>query len=148
MDEVEIALEQDAAAADTRHRIIEGLVAFNDERAGSASHLQLAVVARRGGDEIVGGLLAHTNWNWLFIAQLWVTDAARGQGIGARLLRAAESEAVRRGCRHAHVDTFSFQARPFYERQGYSVFGELADYPLGHTRYFLQKRDLSGAVAG
>ena len=38
------------------------------------------------------------------------------------------------------LDTFSFQARRFYEKLGYVVFGELPDYPAGHSRYFLQKR--------
>ena len=54
-----------------------------------------------------------------------------------------ESVAVRRGCTHAHLDTFSYQARPFYERRGYSVFGTLDDYPPGHQRFFMAKR-LSG----
>jgi hypothetical protein len=34
----------------------------------------------------------------------------------------AESEAIRRGCIGAWLDTFSFQVREFYERLGYSEF--------------------------
>ncbi|MDB5536981.1 MAG: Acetyltransferase family protein, partial [Devosia sp.] len=37
------------------------------------------------------------------------------------------------------LDTFSFQARPFYEKLGYSVFGTIPDYPPGGARYFLSK---------
>jgi hypothetical protein len=37
------------------------------------------------------------------------------------------------------LSTFSFQARPFYERFGYEVFGELPDYPEGHSLYFMKK---------
>ena len=66
-------------------------------------------------------------------------EEARGQGTGRRILIAAEEEAVRRGCRYAWLDTFSFQARGFYEKLGYSVFGTLEDYPAGHSRYFLRK---------
>ena len=51
----------------------------------------------------------------------------------------AEAEAIRRGCLGAWLDTFSFQARGFYERLGYAVFGALADYPPGHDRFFMQK---------
>jgi hypothetical protein len=33
----------------------------------------------------------------------------------------------------------SFQAQPFYEKQGYTVFGVLEDLPDGHKRIFLKK---------
>jgi len=124
-----------------RDQIIGGLVSFNDAAAGVANHRSLTVVALREG-EAIGGLVSYTNWEWLYIVQLWVSEALRGHGIGGQLVRAAEAGARRRGCRHSHVDTFSFQARPFYEQLGYTVFGQLDDYAAGHTRYFL-KRDLA-----
>jgi GNAT superfamily N-acetyltransferase len=92
--------------------------------------------------EIVAGLFAYTLWNWLEVRHLWVSEALRHQGLGRQLMLAAEREARLRGCDHAHVDTFTFQAVPFYERLGYSVFGRLENYPAGHTRVFLVKRDL------
>ncbi|MDP3936617.1 MAG: hypothetical protein Q8R92_00595 [Deltaproteobacteria bacterium] len=49
-----------------------------------------------------------------------------------------------RRCAHAHLDTFSYQARPFYERHGYTLFATLDDYPPGHKRYFLRKALGSG----
>ena len=36
--------------------------------------------------------------------------------------------------------TTDWQAKPFYEKHGYRVFGEIDDYPLGHTCYFLVKK--------
>jgi hypothetical protein len=50
-----------------------------------------------------------------------------------------EQEAKRLGCKHAHVDTYSFEARPFYERRGYELFATLEDYPKGHRKHFLKK---------
>jgi hypothetical protein len=50
-----------------------------------------------------------------------------------------EEEATRRGCKYAYLDTLSFQARGFYEKHGYTVFGELAHFPPGHRKYFLKK---------
>ena len=117
------------------------LAGFNEAQAGPASTRKLAVFARRDS-EIVAGLFAFTHWNWLEIRHLWVAEALRLHGLGRQLLLAAEREARMRGCDHAHVDTFSFQAVPFYERLGYSVFGRLEDYPAGQTRVFLQKRNL------
>ena len=38
--------------------------------------------------------------------------------VGTRVLRQAEEEAVRRGWHAARLDTASFRARGFYEKQG------------------------------
>jgi GNAT superfamily N-acetyltransferase len=70
---------------------------------------------------------------------MWLPEAVRGRGYGHHLLTLAEDEARRRGARHAHLDTFSFQAPGFYEEHGYRVFGTLDDFPAGHQRYFMTK---------
>ena len=69
-----------------------------------------------------------------------MAQALRGQGHATRLMAAAEAYAVEKGCVGVVLDTFSFQARPFYERLGYRVFGQLDDYPPGHTRFYMEKR--------
>jgi hypothetical protein len=53
-------------------------------------------------------------------------------------MAAAETEGRRRGCSAVWLDTFEFQARPFYEKLGYRLFGTL-DFPAGFKRFFLQK---------
>ena len=70
---------------------------------------------------------------------LWLTEQLRGRGLGRRLLLAAEAVAIKRGCRGAWLGTFDFQARGFYERLGYTVFAELANFPDRHTHYHLLK---------
>lgn len=89
---------------------------------------------------LLGGIAGHTGYGWLYVAQLWVHSRERGNGLGGDLLRAAEDEARARGCHSAWLDTYSFQARPFYEAVGYTVFGELLDFPAGHSKHFLTKR--------
>ena len=93
--------------------------------------------------QVAGGVIAITYWNWLYIDLMWIKEDLRGLGYGSRLLALAEAEARTRGAQHAYLDTFSFQAPEFYKKQGYQVFGELRDFPLGHQRYFL-KKELSG----
>lgn len=122
--------------------LVGQLISYNDNRAEPENYRPLAVFLRDGDGVIAGGAIGHTHWGWLFISHLWVAPHLRGGGFGHQLLAAAEREAVARGCRHAHLDTFSFQSRPFYERHGYELFGALEDYPPGHVRYFLRKRDL------
>lgn len=74
---------------------------------------------------------------WLFVESLWVEEAQRGTGVGRALLAQAEAYAREQGCHDVWLDTF--QARAFYEKQGYRVFGELEAYPAGQTRCFLRK---------
>ena len=124
----------DSRAAPEYDVLYRQLDSFNEAQTGPASTRKLAVFARRD-TEIVAGLFAFTHWNWLEIRHLWVAESLRRHGLGRQLMLAAEREARIRGCDHAHVDTFSFQAVPFYERLGYSVFGRLEDHPAGHIRF-------------
>ncbi len=88
-------------------------------------------------DALAAGLLGVIAWEWLFVEAVWVDAAQRGRGTGQALMAAAEAHARVLGCRGAWLDTF--QARGFYEALGYTVFGSLADYPPGQTRWFLRK---------
>jgi GNAT superfamily N-acetyltransferase len=90
------------------------------------------------GGELVAGFCGVLSWQWLFVEALWVAEARRGQGLGARLLARAEAHALAEECHSAWLDTF--QARDFYLAQGYESFGALEDYPPGQTRHFLRKR--------
>jgi GNAT superfamily N-acetyltransferase len=140
MTELEVRIEDAPSAEDTAF-VLRQLVDFNEACAGPASARELAVFARRG-DEIVAAVVGITHWNWFSIRYVWVAEPLRRQGLGRRLVLAAEREARLRGCDHVHLDTFRFQALPFYERLGYSVFGRVEDFPPGHSRIYLQKRDL------
>jgi GNAT superfamily N-acetyltransferase len=120
--------------------VIRGLLAFNEVRLGPADERPVKFVARDASGAVVGGLLGHTRWRWLYIAKLWVDESARGQGVGARLMEAAEDLARSRGCTDVSLDTFDFQARPFYEKLGYELFGTLEGYPPGSRQYYLRKR--------
>ena len=133
-----IHFETEPPEADVR-AIHDGLEAFNQGHAPPHAHTPLNVIVRGEGGRVLGGLLGSTFWGWLYVSVLWLDDAVRGQGLGTRLLGLAEDEARRRGCHHAFLDTTSFQARPFYEKCGYRLWGQLDDFPLGHSRYFLQK---------
>lgn len=121
-----------------------GLAAFNRTQLGPSRYRDLAVSVYRG-DDFIGGLAGYTAWDWLFVKWLWIRDDARGLGCGTRALQAAESEARKRGCRAAWLDTINPAARALYARCGYEPFGEIADFHAGQPRYFLQKRFEGGS---
>jgi ribosomal protein S18 acetylase RimI-like enzyme len=119
--------------------------AFNNQISPYHRHVRthppqpLDLFLRTDGGDIVGGLVADTYWNWLDIEDFWIHIDLRGRGYGRQLLALAEETAQARGCRHAHLTTFSFQARGFYEKVGYQVVGALVDYPPGATYFWLRK---------
>ncbi len=88
---------------------------------------------------LIGGLAAVTYWDWLVIKLLVLDDSQRGNGLGQRLLRRAHHEARARGCAHAQTMSYDFQALHFYLKHGYSVVGQLTDYPKGYNYYWLRK---------
>ena len=89
--------------------------------------------------EIMAGLVAETFGNWLEIEYLFVKEDLRGQGIGSQLLQQAESEAKKRNCRFAFVNTYQFQAPAFYQKHGYQEVFILKDYPYTGQRHYYQK---------
>ncbi len=122
-----------------RRELVAGLHAGLPDDIPAFDRVPLAVALRDPEGRRVGGLAGHTLFGWLSIELLWVDPAARAAGHGRRLLAAAEQEALRRGCHHARVDTYSFQAPGFYERCGYARIATLADFPRGHQRHFYAK---------
>ena len=119
--------------------VLSGLLTeFNAGRAGGWRGLTVVLPDPASGAP-VGGMLARTGHGYLHVRYLAVPEGMRGQGFGRRLMAAAEAEAMRRGCHAAWLHTLSFQARAFYERLGYVVFGVLEDYPPGHQALFMRK---------
>jgi GNAT superfamily N-acetyltransferase len=133
-----IELETDPNVDDV-HAIYDGLTAFNHQHAPRDHYQPLVLALRDGTGKVIGGLVGETYWEWLHVDALWLDESVRGLTFGTKLLQMAEQEAVRRGCRHVHLDTMSFQAQPFYEKLGYTVFGVLDDLPEGSQRIFLKK---------
>lgn len=127
-------------SADDLAFVGQQLSAFNDADVGASERTSLAVFVRDENGKILAGISGYTAWGWLYIQWLWVDSSLRGQRVAGKMLQTAEDEALARGCHNALIDTFSPVAKIAYERQGYEVFGELPDFPIGRTRSFLKKR--------
>jgi GNAT superfamily N-acetyltransferase len=78
-------------------------------------------------------------WNCLYIDVLWVKEEFRQNQYGSTLLNEIEKIAKEKGCNLIHLDTFDFQAKDFYLKHGYEIFGVLDDCPSEHKRYFMKK---------
>lgn len=109
------------------------------DEVGFEKDTKFAVIAKDENGQVLGGIRANAFWNYCTIELLWLAKETRGLGLGSNLMAAAEKFAKDKGFGYMRTETLSFQAKPFYEKLGYKVFGELPDYPKGHTTYCLVK---------
>jgi GNAT superfamily N-acetyltransferase len=116
------------------------LYEFNSGATEIKDGQSLAIFVRDEQERIIAGICGHTWGGCCEIRQFWVGATLRGQGIGTRLLRAAEEEARRRQCQQIVLTTHSFQAPEFYERRGFQVIAAVDNYPHGHRHLLLRKR--------
>lgn len=134
-------MEEIKAAQDAARAVMEGLGNNILERIGDVElGRPIRIFMRNKSDEVVGGVIALCFGGWVYISLLWVEKSLRNLGYGTQLMHMLEEEAIKHGCKNAHLDTYSFEARPFYERLGYEQFATLEDYPKGYCKYFLKKR--------
>tara|TARA_R110002126_G_C10139125_1_gene470445 strand:+ start:35 stop:457 length:423 start_codon:yes stop_codon:yes gene_type:complete len=78
-------------------------------------------------------------WGMLHVGVLFVEESYRGQQLGSILLKKVEDEAKSMGASLSHLDTFDWQAKDFYLKAGYEIFGVLEACPPGHKRYYMKK---------
>lgn len=100
-------------------------------------------------DEEVAGYICYgptplTNGTWDIYWEA-VAQSRRGQGIGTRLMAAAEAEINRAGGRLALLETSATPAyentRQFYYKHGYTEIARVSDfYEPGDDKLILQKK--------
>jgi len=115
------------------------LYEFNKAATGISDGRGLGIFLRDSTQNIVAAAAGHTWGKTCELRQVWVAEPLRRQGIGRRLLAEAEAEALRRGCRQLVLTTHSFQAPEFYEKLGFTVVSEVAEYPRGYSQIVLRK---------
>ena len=133
---VEIA---ESPAARDEQVVLDGLLAFNVGYIGEPNTRPVACFLRDDAGAVQGGLLGQVRWRWLYISKFWLPQGLRGQRHGRRLMREVERWAWAQNCLGIHLDTFEYQALPFYQKLGYEVFGVLEGYPPGYRQYYLRK---------
>ena len=123
-----------------RKKLETRIDAFNKSKAGPTRWAPLDLEVKNADGKWVGGLTGYSYLGWLYIDILFIDNTYRGQDIGTRLLQKAESWAKKRGCRYAHLITFSFQALDFYRKLGYQLYGQAGPFSKGHLKYYLKKK--------
>jgi GNAT superfamily N-acetyltransferase len=121
----------------------EGIIEYNLSKVPftqEPSFIPINRVIKGESGEVLAGIHSLLYcWNCLYVDVLWVKEKYRKEGYGSVLLNEVEKIAKEKGCNLIHLDTFDFQAKDFYLKQGYEIFGVLDDCPIEHKRYYLKK---------
>ncbi|MFI0430845.1 GNAT family N-acetyltransferase [Mariniflexile sp. HMF6888] len=123
--------------------ISQGIINFNNSKTSDLEpiekEIKFFVFVRNEFDKIIGGIRAVCFWNTMHIELLWLSEDCRGKGIGKKLIESAENFAKENGYEKVFVETTSWQAKPFYEKVGYSHIATLNGRPKGHASHYLTK---------
>lgn len=90
-------------------------------------------------DKLIGGAIGFIQYNWYFLDLLYIDEEYRGQNIGTSLIKQIEAFAKKENLTGVRMETWDFQAKDFYEKLGYTVYGEIKNCPPGTIDYFLKK---------
>ncbi len=126
---------QENDTAEIRNRII----AFNRERIEDKNPHDFIIRYENDLGEFMAGICFSIHGEWLEIDFLIVEERERTTGLGSKLLKDAETFALQHQCRMSFLTTFGFQARPFYEKNGYHVVYEQKNYPRTGSKFYLEK---------
>ena len=144
----ELSINTEPAPEEVQY-LEERIYEHNSGATGITDGEWLAIFVRDEQGRIVAGICGSTWGGCSEIRQFWVDEAWRRQGLGTRLLCAAEEEARRRGCQQILLMTFTFQAPAFYAKHGFEVIAVVDDHPRGHKNLLMRKRlDESPTKAG
>jgi ribosomal protein S18 acetylase RimI-like enzyme len=135
---LQIAAEANPSAEEVEF-LQEAVYEFNRKVTGLRTYVPVQLFLHSEQNELRGGVLGGIWGEWLHLTFLWVHESVRGHGYGQQLLEAAEAQAREYHCQGVFLETHSFQARPFYEKAGYTVMGEIANYPPGESYYLMKK---------
>ena len=120
-----------------------GIVEYNSSKVPftqEPSFISINRVIKDLNGEVVGGINSQLCcWNCLSVDVLWVKEQNRKEGYGSVLLNEVEKIAKEKGCYLITLDTLDFQAKDFYLKHGYEIFGVLDDCPMEHKRYYMKK---------
>ena len=86
----------------------------------------------------IAGMSCQIYWNSMFIDDLFIKEEKRKAGLGKILIDKAVEHSKSLNLSYIWLRTFSFQAKGFYQKQGFKVVGELKDYPPGESFYTMR----------
>ena len=120
--------------------LAERIYEYNAAATGYHDAESFSAVRENGSGAIEAGISGYTWGGCCYVSHLWVSESARGNGLGSELLAAVERHAREKRCRLILVSSHSFQAPQFYADRGYERVARIDDHPVGHSSSYYTKR--------
>ena len=138
---MDIVLSRGALAAEDQETVSAGFEAHTRsvDAPGYRKDRLNWLISAPNNDALLAALTADVLWDWLYVDELWVDSELRGQGVGRRLMRTAETFASDQHLQGVWLWTQSWQAAAFYEALGYVEFTRFENFPKGHQRIGFRK---------
>lgn len=120
--------------------ISEGFARHSQQQAAPPfSRQNLSWLVKDNNHKVIAALTADLLWDWLYIDELWVNEAQRGEDLGTKLMLEANNYALARKLSGIWLWTQSWQAAAFYKKLGYIEFAVFPNFPKGHSRIGFRK---------
>jgi ribosomal protein S18 acetylase RimI-like enzyme len=127
-------------SASDKQVMIDGMLAYHASQGHERITETFSIVLKDENDTMLGCVIVGFLYHGMEIQTLWIDESIRNQGWGTKLMTAVEAEAIKRGCTVSYTNTFTWQAPEFYKKLGYAIYGQLDDFPVGNTLFYLSKR--------
>ena len=118
----------------------KGLLAHHASQGHPRTWKKFCIFLKNKENKAQAGIIVTFTWNGMHIDSLWVDISLRGKDYGTKLMHMAEKEALKRNCTIAFTDTFSWQAPGFYEKLGYTLYGQLEGFPEDNSLSYYSKK--------
>ena len=119
--------------------IKKGIIDYNSPFFGSNSAQPFTIYIKDSKSEVIAGLTGFYKGKYSRVDLLWVQEDYRSKGIGKKLVLKLEEFSKSKGCLYIQLDTFDFQARPFYEKMGFKCVGTVSKWVEERDCYFMRK---------
>ncbi|WP_044617779.1 GNAT family N-acetyltransferase [Gynuella sunshinyii] len=116
-----------------------GLQVHNRPFLENVVRTHLSVHGKFEDGSVACGIVGEVWGAWLSIKYLFVSPSRKQQGIGSELLSKLEERAVSLGAKQAVLETYSFQAKGFYEKNGYELRMTLDNCPETEQLHYMTK---------
>lgn len=116
--QVELLEELPEAVAE---QMLDEFVANETRQGIDVNYKTFSLLLKDDNQNPVGAINAYTAFSEIYIDDIWVSEARRGEGLGRVLLESLEHQFKGQGFNNINLVTSHFQAPGFYEKCGFTL---------------------------